>query len=107
MVKVTVAEYVPVPYLGSFVRSQLSDPVLPPFAECASAPKVATELAAVVLAGTAPAQPVPGAVTVQVYANASPVLGGVAIEGPPAGEKSDVTSTPMLPVPPVLVVRIL
>lgn len=66
MVKVTVAVYVPVPYLGSLVRSQLTEPVFPALAEWASAPKVATEVEAVVLAFWEPVQPVPGDVTVQV-----------------------------------------
>ena len=105
--KVTVAVYVPVPYLGSSVRAQLSDPVLPPMAEWASAPKVATGVTAVVLAVCEPVQAVAGVATVQVYDSASPAVGGLATEGPEPGEKSEVTSTPMLPVPPVLVLRIL
>jgi hypothetical protein len=47
-----------------------------------------------------PEQAVPGALTVQVYPKASPVVGGVATQGPPAAQlKSLVTFSVMLPLP--------
>jgi hypothetical protein len=105
MVKVTVAVYVPVAYTGSLVRVHATDPLLPALADLASAPKVPTDVLADMLAVCAPLQAVPGAVTVQVYASASPVDGGVATEGPPPAVKSAVTLSVMLPVPPVFEVR--
>jgi hypothetical protein len=107
---VTVAEYDPVWYLGSFVKVHPIDAVFPPMSDRASAPNVATLVALAVVAVTAPLQAVavplfPGAATVHVYLSASPALGGVATEGPLIGLKSDVTCSVMLPVPPVAVVR--
>jgi hypothetical protein len=48
---------------------------------------------------------VPGALTVQLYVKASPLVGGVATDGPPAGPKSVVTFVVRVPVPVVFVVR--
>jgi hypothetical protein len=106
MVNVTVAVYDPVEYRGSLVSAQLTEPVLPFLLERASAPNDATGVAAVVLAVCLPVHAVPGAVTVQVYASASPGLGGEATDGPP-GLKSEVTCNCTEPVPPTLLVRIL
>jgi hypothetical protein len=81
--------------------------VLPLFAEWASAPKVATGVMPVVVAVWEPVHAVPGAVTVQLCVKASPAFDGADIKGPEVGEKSEVTCTPIGPVPPVLEVRTL
>src|ERR1700720_459995 len=99
MVKVTVALYDPTLYAASFVNPHTTEAELPAVAECASAPKVATDVAAVVLDVWVPLQPVPGDATVQVYFRASPADGGLATDGPPAGEKSVVTCAVMVPAP--------
>ena len=65
MVNVAVAVYVPVLYTGSLVSVQDTEPESPAFAECASAPNVATEVVADVLAVCAELHAVPEA-TVQV-----------------------------------------
>ena len=52
-------------------------------------------------------QAVPGESTVQVYVKASPEVGGLATDGPFAGEKSEVTFNVIVPWPPPVVVRIL
>lgn len=62
----TVAEYVPTAYLGSFVRDHAVEALFPAFPELAPAPKVATLVEADVLAVCEPLQAVPGAATVQV-----------------------------------------
>lgn len=72
---------------------------MPAFAELAPAPKVATLVDAVVLAVNDPEQPVPGVDTVQMYFRLSPAEGGVATEGPPAGLKSVVICSVILPLP--------
>ena len=69
-------------------------------------PNVATLVAVVVDEVILPVHPVPGADTVQVYESASPVLGGVATDGPPVGAKSAVIFTVIEPDPLVLDVRI-
>ena len=107
IVNVPVAEKVPVLYLGSLVKVQPTEPEVPAAAECASVPKVATDVAAAVLAVTLPVHCVAGEATEQVYFNVSPAVGGVATEGPPAGEKSVVIRSVMVPLPPAWVVRIL
>ena len=107
MVKVTVAVYVPVAYTGSSVRDHATDAEFPADTELALAPKVPTEVAVEVLAVCEPVQAVPGEATVQVYVSASPAVGGVVTDGPPVPAKSVVTFKVIVPVPPVLVVRIL
>jgi hypothetical protein len=66
MVKVTVAEYDPVLYLGSLVKAQETDAAFPARLEWASAPNEPTEVDAVVEEVCEPVQAVPGAATVQV-----------------------------------------
>ncbi len=110
MVTVTVAEYDPVLYLGSFVNAHVREAVFPPIKDRASAPNVATLVALVVAAVMDPLHAVavplfPGAATVQEYFSASPAVGGVATDGPSMGLKSDVTCSVMLPLPPAAVVR--
>jgi hypothetical protein len=107
IVYVTVAEYDPVLYVGSFVNDQTVEAELPALAELAPAPNVATLVEALVLDVWEPLQAVAGAAAVQVYDKASPAVGGVVTEGPPAGLKSDVTFSVTLPVPVDCVVRIL
>jgi hypothetical protein len=89
------------------VNVQATDPLLPARSERALAPNVATGVEDEVLATWVPEQGVPGEETVQEYDNVSPAVGGFATEGPPEGEKSVVTRSWILPVPPVFEVRIL
>jgi hypothetical protein len=51
-------------------------------------------------------QGVAGAAPLQVYLSASPAVGGLATEGPPAPLKSAVTFRLIVPVPVDCVVRI-
>lgn len=101
MVNVAVAAYEPVAYAGSSVRAQATEAELPALAELAAAPKVPTAVAALVAAICEPVQGVPGALTTQVYDSASPAVGGVPTDGPPAPLKSEVISSVMVPVPPI------
>ena len=94
-------------YCGSLASVQLTEAEFPARAELAPAPKVVTEVWAVVLEVCVPLQAVPGAAAVQVYVSVSVPFGGVATEGPFAGEKSVVTFNVILPVPVDCVVRIL
>jgi hypothetical protein len=66
MVKVIVAAYEPGAYAGSSTRLQLTVALLPARFELAAAPKLATDVAAVVLAVCAPEQAVAGASAAQV-----------------------------------------
>jgi hypothetical protein len=93
--------------VSDHVTEPASEALAPPVL-CASAPKVTTVVAALVLAAFAlPVQGVPEAADVHEYVRASPAVGGVPTEGPPVPEKSVVILTVMVPEPPVLVVRTL
>ena len=92
------------------VRVQEIEALFPPMRDRASDPKVDTFVWAVVDEVMEPLQGVavplfPGLATVQVYLSASPAVGGVATDGPPAGLKSPVICSTMLPFPPAAVVR--
>jgi hypothetical protein len=109
-VNVTVPEYEPVLYFGSFVNVHPTEALLPAMSDRASAPNVATFVALEVEAVTDPLHAVadpllPGAATVHTYFKTSPAVGGVATDGPPAGLKSPVTCRVIEPLPAAADVR--
>ena len=92
-VKLTFAEF------GSEILQGAPPPVH------AEEPIETTFVDAVVLTVCVPEQGAPKVVQLHVYVNVSPALGGLAMEGPPAGVKSTVALTVIVPWPAPWLVR--